>query len=86
MSEYLTANGDLKTKEPRARVCSHYSTPRALSVPLRSSPFFGGAPQIFGGNSGGNKINLRKRPYDFHRKALNFLVAGAGFEPTTFGL
>ena len=39
-----------------------------------------------GGNSGGNKSRLCKRAYDFHRKPLNFLVAGAGFEPTTFGL
>jgi hypothetical protein len=39
-----------------------------------------------GGNSGGNKSLLRKKAYDFHRKPLNFLVAGAGFEPMTFGL
>ncbi|MBD5416679.1 MAG: hypothetical protein HDR50_03230 [Desulfovibrio sp.] len=39
-----------------------------------------------GGNSGGNKSRLCKRAYDFHRKPLILLVAGAGFEPTTFGL
>jgi len=27
-----------------------------------------------------------KRAYDFTRKPLNFLVAGRGFEPLTFGL
>lgn len=34
------------------------------------------------------KIRCRKRksPYVFHRKGLNLLVAGKGFEPMTFGL
>jgi hypothetical protein len=28
----------------------------------------------------------KKKGYDFHRNPLNFLVAGGGFEPPTFGL
>ena len=44
----------------------------------------------FGGTEVRNRLgkhpNHEKRAYDFHRKPLNLLVAGKGFEPMTFGL
>ena len=34
----------------------------------------------------GGFLFIQKAPMDVIHRGLNFLVAGAGFEPTTFGL